>query len=546
MVSAQTRDITLAGISVTPKHNIMTLPHQRQKYSEKASLFKLILENAGDVLWIYDFRENRYTYASPSVFLLRGFTQEEIEQQNLYDALTPESAAKAQLLVEQRIKRLASGDLSARFGVDEFEQIRKDGSTVMTEVMTTFIVDESDEVTGIVGIARDISERLEKEHSRKELEKKLYEAQKYESINRVVCGVAHEINNTLMPVSGYAEILEQLSENDDESIEYCQEICHSAQKAARLIDKLVDYTGSQYLNLKYIDLNQAIVDIEQLLRSSIKENIVIKKNHDGSSPCVKMDQDKLRQILFGLAFNAQDAMPEGGTLMIDIKTVKFDNRFSTEIDTPNAAYAQLIVRDTGTGIEPAIMPKIFEPFFTTKNFGMASGLGLSAIYGIVKQHYGNIEVKSKPEQGTSVSIILPLHEMKQENFYHAVPDIQHDKKAKKTIMLVEDDEDVRNLLYEILSMYEHTLLLASNSTQALEIAKQHPGVIDLLITDIIMPGINGKMLADELKKLHSAMYIIFMSGYSDEIVNLPPKSHFIQKPFSFNELIHLVQRVFEY
>ncbi|AOS83431.1 hypothetical protein BIU88_04300 [Chlorobaculum limnaeum] len=524
----------------------MTLPYQRQKYSEKASLFKLILENAGDVLWIYDFRENRYTYASPSVRLLRGFTQEEIEQQSLYDALTPESAIKAQALVKQRISSLQSGDLSARFGVDEFEQVRKDGSTVMTEVMTTFIIDEIPEVSGIVGISRDISKRLEKEHRRKELEKKLYETQKYESINRVVCGVAHEINNTLMPISGYAEILEKLFQDNNESIEYCQEICHSANKAARLIDKLVDYTGSQYLNLKYIDLNQAMVDIEPLLRSSIKENIVIIRLHDGSSPCVKMDMNKLRQIVFGLAFNAQDAMPDGGTLTIDIKTVTPENRQTAQLNTPENSYAQLIVSDTGTGIDPEIMPKIFEPFFTTKNFGMASGLGLSAIYGIVKQHYGNIEIKSKVGKGTSASIILPLHEMSQIISSDTIRNTQHHAKRNKTILLVEDDDDVRNLLHEMLSMHEHKLLVASNSTQALEKVTEYPEVIDLLITDIIMPGLNGKILADELKKRYSAMDIVFISGYNNEIAQLPPKSHFIQKPFSFKELIHLVQRLLEH
>ncbi|TNJ40416.1 response regulator [Chlorobaculum thiosulfatiphilum] len=524
----------------------MTQPHQRQKYSEKASLFKLILENAGDVLWIYDFRENRYTYASPSVHLLRGFNPDEVEQQTLYEALSPESAAKAEALVKQRIKDIESGDLSARFGVDEFEQFRKDGSTVMTEVMTTFIIDDTDEVTGIVGIARDISKRLEKEHSRKELEKKLYETQKYESINRVVCGVAHEINNTLMPVSGYAELLEELFQDNNESLEYCREICQSANKAARLIDKLIDYTGSQYLNLQYVDLNQAIVDIEQLLRSSIKENIIIKRIHDGSYPCVKIDLDKLRQIVFGLAFNAQDAMRDGGALIIDIKTVMLDKKLEIHQKIHEGSYAQLIISDTGTGIDPTIMPKIFEPFFTTKNFGMASGLGLSAIFGIVKQHNGNIEVKSTVSKGTSVSIVLPLHENHQMTSPAKDENKHFHKNENKTIMLVEDDEDVRNLLHEMLSLQEHTLLLASNPMQAFEIAKQHDGFIDLLITDIIMPGMNGKQLADKLKNQHPAMSFIFMSGYNNEIVKLPLKSHFIQKPFSFMDFIHVVQQSLEH
>lgn len=521
----------------------MTQQVKKQKHSEKSYLFELILENAGDVLWSYDFLENRYTYASPSVFELRGFTPDEVEQQSLCDALTPDSAAKALALVEQRIRSIESGDLSARFGVDEFEQLIKDGSTVMTEVMTKFITDENGKVTGIVGIARDITKRLEEERSRKELEKRLYETQKQDSIKRIVFGVAHEMNNTLMPVSGYAQLLSQLFEKNDESFEYCNHICQSAYKAANLIDQLLDYTGSQFLHFKYVDLNQAIVDIEQLLRSSIRENILVTRNHDGSCPCVKIDIQKLRQIVFSLAFNAQDAMLEEGILTIDIKTITLDHHQAARLKMEDGDYAQLIISDTGKGIDPSIMPKIFDPFFTTKSFGMASGLGLSAIYGIVKQHYGNIEVKSIVDEGTSVSIILPLHENNLITSQSTDREILSSVHNHKTIMLVEDDDDVRNLLYEMLSLQDQTLLLASNPTQALELAKKHSGVIDLLITDIIMPGINGKQLAEILKKRHSAIHTIFISGYNDEITQLPSNSYFIQKPFSFKEFIHLVQQL---
>lgn len=280
----------------------------------------------------------------------------------------------------------------------------------MTEVMTTFIKNNAGKVSGIVGIARDITKRLEEEDYRKELENKLYEAQKLESINRIVCGIAHELNNRLMPVSGYAQLLGEMCQDNDESLEYCQQIYKSAHNASALIDQLLDYAGSQYLQLENLDLHQAIVDIEHFLRTVIPENIVIKRQHDGSCPCVKMDFEKLRQIVFSLAFNAQDAMYEEGVLTIDVQTVTLDTTLATQFKMPEGEYAQLTIIDTGKGIDPSIMPKIFEPFFTTKDFGMASGLGLSAIYGIVKQHYGNITVKSTINKGTSVSIILPLHE----------------------------------------------------------------------------------------------------------------------------------------
>lgn len=404
-----------------------------QKNIERAALIELILENAGDILWAYDFRKERYTYASPSVFDLRGFTQDEIEQQSLYDALTVDSAAKAKTLLEEHLKRIESGDMTARLGINDFEQVRKDGSTVMTEVMTTFITNNGGKVTGIVGITRDITKRLDEEHCQNELEKKLYEAQKLESINRIVNGIAHELNNKLTPVSGYSQLLSELCHNDKESLEYCHQIYQSAHNASLLIDQLLDYTGSQYLQLENFDLHQAIVDIEHFLRSVIHEKIHLKRQHDGSCPCVKMDFEKLRQIVLSLAFNAQDAMPDGGTMTIEIKTVTLEKSVAVQCEMHEGDYAQLTISDTGTGISPSVMPKIFDPFFTTKDFGMASGLGLSAIYGIVKQHSGNIEVNSTVHEGTSVRILFPLHENELPASLNAERETTPDEKSQKTI-----------------------------------------------------------------------------------------------------------------
>lgn len=392
----------------------MTVHPSQQQGSDKMSLFEIILENAGDVLWTYDFHKDRYTYASPSVFRLRGFTQEEILQQTLYDALTPESAELAHALVLERIEALESGDVSARFGVNDFEQFRKDGSTVMTEVMTTFVTNDAGNVTGIVGIARDITKRVQEEHARKELERKLYEAQKHESINRIVRGVAHELNNTLVPVLGYAELLSKLFDESDKALDYCQRITESTQRATDLIDQLLDYTGSQILDLKFIDLNQAIINFEHLLRSAVRDSIVISIQHDGSCPRVNIDLEKLHQIVINLAFNAQDAMPDGGMFTVNIATVQLDNEQADRFKLIEGKYAQLVFTDSGTGIEPSVLPKIFDPFFSTKDFWIASGLGLSAVYGIVKQHHGHIAVQSIVGKGASFTILLPLHENKPE------------------------------------------------------------------------------------------------------------------------------------
>ncbi|MBN1929772.1 MAG: response regulator [Chlorobiaceae bacterium] len=525
----------------------MTQQSRRQNCSERVSLYELIVENSGDVLWAYDFLSDHYTYASPSVLLLRGYTQDEVIQQRLYDALTPQSAEKAKMLVGQRINALESGDMTARFGVDEFEQIRKDGSTVMTEVMTTFVTNKDNQVTGIVGIARDISKRLEDQQLRQELEKKLYENQKHESINRIVGGVAHTLNNALTPVSGWSELLGEIFQDNDEAVGYCQQIYQSTLKATGLIDQLLDYTGAHPLILKEVELSQAIVGFEQLLRSAIKENILINLRHDGSCPRVRMDLDKLRQIIINLAFNSQDAMPEGGELSLTICTVQLDKKLANQFEVLEGNYAQILVTDTGTGIEPSVLPKIFEPFFTTKDFGMASGLGLSAIHGIVKQHNGAIKLTSNVGKGTSVIILLPIHDNEFDGSRNQVVDSGSNGIAQKTILLVEDDENIRILIQQLIRRKEYTVLLTGSPLQALEMAMQHSGDIDLLITDVVMPEMNGKQLAEALQSRFPSIQTLFISGYSNniikQIVQLPPKCHFIQKPFSLKDLNRIIQQL---
>lgn len=520
-----------------------------QAILERNTLFELILENAGDVLWTYDFLLDRYTYASPSVFMLRGYTPDEVRKQSLFEALTPDSAAKARNLVTKRKHKLEQGDLSARLGVNVFEQFRKDGTSVMTEVMTTFVTNNAGKVTGIVGIARDISKRLEEDQQRNELEKKLYESHRHESINRIVGGVAHELNNKLMPVSGYAELLGDLLQDNDEVVEYSRQIYLSVKRASGLIDQLLDYTGAQHLKLKYVDLNHAITSFEHLLRSAIKENIVIEIRHDGTSPLVRMDFDKLRQIVINLAFNAQDAMPDGGHLTLEISTIKLDKASADQLKMTEGNYAHLIVSDTGSGIDPSIQENIFEPFFTTKKFGMASGLGLSAAYGIVQQHHGTITVASEVGNGTSASIVLPLFVSEEDANRSPNPEPALAGETTKTIMLVEDDDHVRGLIHQLLTRQGYSVLQAANAKMALERAGLHAGTIDLLITDIIMPGMNGKQLADELQARYPSIHTIFISGYSNNIiqesVQLPAKCHFMQKPFPSKELIRLVTQLLE-
>ena len=514
---------------------------------ESDSLLKFIAENAGDILWTYDFELDRYTYASPSVFTLRGFTPDEVLQQRLLDALTPESAEKAQKLVSERIEALKNGDLSAKCGVDEFEQVRKDGSSFMTEVMTTFVIDDRGQVSGIVGIARDISERIAKEVRQKELEKKLYETQKNESIGRIAGGVAHELNNALTPIVGYTEILGKKLKEVHGLSGYVELISRSAQRATDLIDQLLDFTRAQVLDLRFIDLNHAVLNFERLLRSSIREDIAILIRHDGSSPRVRIDLQKFRQIILNLALNAQDAMPAGGSLSVDIGTVSVDEAEAMDIGMAAGRYARLVVADHGEGIPPSILPNIFEPFFTTKQAALASGLGLSSVYGIVSQHGGHIMVDSQVGAGTIVSIRLPLF-VQDETLAGQQGIADGSERADRyTILLAEDDDMVRGLVSEVLGQHGYRLIVAEDADTCIRKARDHDGPVDLLVTDIIMPGMNGAQLAAEIGALYPAISVLFMTGYDQHTITgsipLPERHSFIRKPFFTKELSALVSEL---
>ena len=514
---------------------------------ESQAFLKFIAENAGDILWTYDFETDRYTYVSPSIITLRGFSPEEALQQRLLDALTPESAEKARKLVSQRIEALKKGDMSAKFGIDEFEQVRKDGSIILTEVMTTFVTDERGQVVGIVGVARDIRERKEREARQKEIEKKLYEAQKNESIGRIAGGVAHELSNALTPVVGYADLLEKALSRNENLLGYVNHISVAARRATLLIDQLLDFTRSQFLDLRSIDLNHAVLGIRRLLRSSIRENIEIVIKHDGSSPRVKIDLQKFRQIIVNLALNAQDAMPDGGKFSVEISRVDLDGASAQSIGMAEGAYARLVVADTGTGIPPEILPNIFDPFFTTKKDALSSGLGLSSVYGIVKQHGGHIRVDSIVGSGTTLSIMLPLYIQDEELVDNHGRGDESGIGSRKTILIVEDEEMVRSLFADLLGSQGYRLIMAENADDCIRKANAHDGPIDLLITDIIMPGMNGSRLAAEIRAIYPSISVLFMSGYDQRIITesirLPEKHHFIRKPFSLTEISSFVERL---
>ncbi|MEI8187014.1 MAG: ATP-binding protein [Chlorobiaceae bacterium] len=414
---------------------------QEIELRERDELFRLISDNSIDLLWAYDLQTGKYTYSSPSVTKLCGRTQEEMLHLGLFDVLTPEAAQKAAAELQCRIKAIEEGDeLAINSGIYQFDELRKDGSIFQTEVMVALVRDKSGRVTGVVGITRDITDRLKNEQKKREFEKNIYESQKRESIGRIASGIAHELNNTLTPLIAYTEYLMDPHLKSNEQQPLIEVLYSSALTARDLVSQLVDFSLQQSLDFKPLDLDIEINNCEKLIRGFLRDNIKICFRHFNTLPPVRGDAAKIRQIIMNLAANAQDAMPQGGTLTFETMLVRHEEDQPGITKERAGSYVDLIVTDTGTGISPELLPLIYEPFFTTKEFGTASGLGLSSVYGVVKQHHGHIHVDSQPGKGSTFTISLPVFVDSQNKAL--LPDKENAPRTKPQAIEMPDDYDI--------------------------------------------------------------------------------------------------------
>ncbi len=400
---------TVTEITCETQDDLILKEFQQKELIERDQLFRLISDNTSDLLWAYDLQTGKYTYSSPSVTRFCGRTQEEMLTLGLFDVLTPDSAGKAAAELQYRMQAIAAGEESAiTSGHYEFDEVRKDGSIFQTEVNVALACNESHQITGVVGISRDITERVRNQRKKQEFERNIYESQKRQSIGRIAAGIAHEINNTLTPVIGFTEQLIGSSDSGTEKRAILGTIYESVMRSRDLVSQLVDFNLEQNLSLKPIDLDQEILSCEPLLRGFLSKNIAIRFLPLNHRAMIKGDGAKIRQVIMNLAANAQDAMPDGGTLTIETAVVNLDEAEALTRGIAAGPCAELRISDTGSGIPPELLPQIFDPFFTTKQIGTGSGLGLAAVAGVIKQHEGHISVVSPAGQGCTVTILLPL------------------------------------------------------------------------------------------------------------------------------------------
>jgi two-component system, cell cycle sensor histidine kinase and response regulator CckA len=396
--------------------------------------------------------------------------------------------------------------------------------------------------TRLLGVATEITER-------KRLEEQLLQSQKMEAVGQLAGGVAHDFNNILTAIVGYTDLLAADFSPNDRRLEDLEEIRKSARRAAALTRQLLAFSRKQVLEPRVIDLNDIVQNLDKMLRSLISENIDLKTHFAKDLQATRADPTQVEQVIMNLAINARDAMPEGGTLTIETSNATLDAEYAARhVSVLPGPYVMLAVTDTGCGMDEDTKARIFEPFFTTKPAGRGTGLGLSTVYGIVKQHGGNIWLYSEPGKGTTFKVYMPAVGGAAEAAVAAAPAAIQGK-GHETILVAEDDEPLLRLAHRALATLGYTVLQADRAATAIDIARRHKGPIDLLLTDVVMPDMNGRKLAETLRAARPGLRVLFMSGYPDGAIThngmLEKGVAYVAKPFTTEAIARKVREMLD-
>jgi len=437
----------------------------------------------------------------------------------------------------------------------QYESPRRAKSGALIEIWASLfpIKDSAGSVMGVSGIYHDNTERKQAAAEREKLQAQLTQSQKMESIGRLAGGVAHDFNNLLTAIKGYGEfILDALPEADPQRAD-TEEILKAADRAAALTQQLLAFSRRQILAPRVVDLNAAIPVTAKMLQRLIGEDIKLELKLS-PQPCpIRMDPGQLDQVILNLVLNARDAMPDGGTVTLETEITAMDEGFfAAHPGLTRGPLAILRVRDTGHGMTNEVKSHIFEPFFTTKSIGQGTGLGLATIFGIITQSGGSIEVESAPERGATFLVYFPRAEKTAQDAYKD-KDKDKDKstpvRGRETVLLVEDEEVIRRLAERALTGAGYTVLTAADGREALKALEQRGQPVDLLLTDVVMPGMNGRQLAHEVALRKMAPRTLFVSGYTDDAIvrlgMLQPGLAFLHKPFSPEALLRKMREVLD-
>jgi two-component system, cell cycle sensor histidine kinase and response regulator CckA len=504
-----------------------------QELLAREERFRALVEHSADAIALLD-RTGTITYATPSTERVLGYRAEQVLGRNAMDLIHPEDVP----LVSGHL--LGLQDRPGAVVVLEARYRHQDGSWRYGECSVANRLSDPT-VRALVLNYREITER-------RRLEEQLRQAQKMEAVGRLAGGVAHDFNNVLTAIFGYADLLNEDLPEGHQARRDLDEIRKAAQRASTLTRQLLAFSRQQVLQPMVLSLNDLVEDIQSMLVRLVAEDIELRLRLDPSAGNVRADAGQIQQVLMNLVVNARDAMPAGGKLLVETANTELSEQYA-ESHQPvvPGAYVMLAVTDSGVGMDAETRARIFEPFFTTKEKGRGTGLGLSTVYGIVKQSGGYVWVYSEPGRGTTFKIYLPRVDAPAESL--APPREAATLAGTETILLAEDDEMLRPLSKGLLEKLGYRVLDAENAVQALALASAHVGPIQLLVADVVMPGASGRELARRLAHSRPETRVLYVSGYTDDAIvhhgMLEPGLNFLQKPFTPGALARKVREVLD-
>ncbi len=470
--------------------------------------------------------------------MIQADSFEQVKDQNILSLIAPEH--------QEIFKRTVDTAMQGRAIMLRFEIIGLKGRHLWMEIHVVPFRNENDEIISVLGITRDITEQMQAESQNKNLFEQLLQSQKVESIGRLAGGIAHDLNNLLTPIIGYAELLKK--EFDENSIgnQRVKNILLASDKAKNLIQQLLSFSRRQVLNVTPTDMSQLVLSFSDILRRTIRENIEIELNLTKQKVHVSVDKNQIEQVIMNLMVNAQDAITTNGHICVETAAVKLDESYTKlHAGVTPGNFLMLSISDNGVGMDKETQQHIFEPFYTTKGVGHGTGLGLSTVHGIVTQHGGSVWMYSEQGIGTTFKIYLPIIDEYSEK---AAEDTELDCTVIHSnirILLVEDENMVRNMTKELLESYGFEVLAAESPKQALKLMEFNK--VNLILSDVIMPEMSGPDLFEVLKQTHPNLRVVYMSGYSANLVAknsvMEDGAIFIQKPFTSIELIQKINSI---
>jgi two-component system, cell cycle sensor histidine kinase and response regulator CckA len=520
--------VLLVGLSVVIGRS-QELTAEAHRESEER--YRQLFERNPEPMWVYDGKTLGFLEANEAAIGHYGYSREELLRMNLRD-IPPEQEIPA--LLED-----VASPPAARGKPRVWKHRTKDGRILDVEVTAHEISFYGKPAR--LALLTDVTEQ-------RRLEDQLRQSQKMEAVGRLAGGVAHDFNNLLTVIQGYADLLRNDPGGDqrEERTEAIDQIRIASKRAAALTGQLLAFSRQQVLQPKILELNAVVSNLAPMLRRVIGEDIELVTNLDPRGESVLADAGQLEQVIMNLVVNSRDAMPQGGTLTVETGSADVAEAPGIELEAPPGRYARLTVKDTGTGLSPQVQARVFEPFFTTKEVGKGTGLGLATVYGIVKQSGGFVQLHSELGHGATFNVYLPCAERELRRV-EPESGIRRAFPKKKIILLIEDEEAVRKLLFSVLSGQGYTVLQASSGKEALAVASGHSGPIHLILSDVVMPGTGGPETVAELQRSRPATQVIFMSGYTDDSVvrhGLTDSGrHFIQKPFTPVTILKKVDEV---